>query len=75
MTVTELIIQALDKISESEQLKVLDYVQHLGNGQAQAAIEDAEDLAEAEAVLKEIETEGTVSWEFVRNPIAKARGL
>jgi hypothetical protein len=69
MTITELIIQALDRIPESELLKVLDYVQRIENEQAQAAIEDAEDLAEAETVLKEIEIEGTVSWESVKDKL------
>jgi hypothetical protein len=66
MTITDQIVQELTEVPEPIQMEVLKYLRYLKDTHTQEELEDAEDLADAQAALQEIEAEGTVPWEQVK---------
>lgn len=63
MTTKEQIIQELEQVPEPLLTEVLDFLKVLKEKRLQ---EDLEDLEDARAALREIETEGTVSWKALK---------
>jgi hypothetical protein len=66
MNLKEQLYQELEQTSEPILSEVLDFLQFLKTREMQQQAENQEDLADARAILQEVEVEGTVSWESVK---------
>ncbi|MEA5485706.1 MULTISPECIES: hypothetical protein [Pseudanabaena] len=62
MTLKERLIEELSEVPDALIVKVIDFLHALKNQQ----LEDYEDIADANAALATIETEGTISWEELK---------
>jgi hypothetical protein len=67
MNTRDLLLQELDETSDLIIVEVLDFLRYLKAKEEREQQEDQEDLAEALVVLEAVKTEGTVSWDEVKD--------
>lgn len=69
MDTKEILIHELEETSEAMLDQVLSFLRFLKAQQAQAALEDQQDLEDARAALAEAEIEGTISLEAFKQEL------
>ncbi len=69
MNTKELLLREIDQVPDPILDEVLDFLRFLKAKQQQEALENQSDLEDARAVLREVEQEGTVSWESLKSEL------